>query len=174
VVDADGSDRKRLASGLFPSWSPDGKRIVYTAYAGERPYLAVMNSDGSESRSLSASLLERLSGRVSDEEPAWSPDGEKIAFAHEANGDLYVMNSDGSGADSLDRSTELRSLATDLVPRQHPHRFHLRGCKGLRDLRDELRRIGPHEADRRTDVRRLPRMAAVNRTLFTEARRARL
>ena len=40
--DADGSDRKRLAGGPFPSWSPDGKRIVYTAYAGERPYLAVI------------------------------------------------------------------------------------------------------------------------------------
>ena len=101
VMDSDGSDRKRVASGLFPSWSPDGERIAYTAYSGERPYIAVMNSDGSESRSLSASLLERLSGRVSDEEPTWSPDGEKIAFAHEADGELYVMNSDGSGRTRL-------------------------------------------------------------------------
>lgn len=52
--DAHSSARKRLASGLFPSWSPDGERIVYTAYAGERPYLAVINSDGSGRRSLGA------------------------------------------------------------------------------------------------------------------------
>lgn len=99
VMDADGSDRKELGSGLFPSWSPDGRRIVYTAYYGERPYIAVMNSDGSEGRSLGASLIERVTGRVYDEEPAWSPDGEKIAFASYAgddNQEIFIMNVDGS------------------------------------------------------------------------------
>ena len=67
-----GSARNRLTSGLFPSWSSDGKRIIYTAYSGERPYLSVMNSDGSGRHSLGASLLERLSSRVADEEPAFS------------------------------------------------------------------------------------------------------
>ena len=66
MVDADGSDRKRLASGLFPSWSPDGKRIVYTAYAGERPYLAVMNSDGS-------GLTKLTDEPTYDAFPAWRP-----------------------------------------------------------------------------------------------------
>ncbi len=101
VVDADGSDRERLASGLFPSWSPDGERIAFTAYAGERPYIAVMNADGSGRRSLGASLLQRLSGRVSDEQPAWSPDGQKIAFASEGDGELYAINPDGSGRTRL-------------------------------------------------------------------------
>jgi Tol biopolymer transport system component len=75
-----GSARTRLTRGLFPSWSSDGKRIIYTAYSGERPYLSVMNSDGSGRHSLGASLLERLSSRVADEEPAFSPSGERIAF----------------------------------------------------------------------------------------------
>jgi hypothetical protein len=39
-----------------------------------------MNADGSGRHSLSASLLERLSSRVADEEPAFSPSGERIAF----------------------------------------------------------------------------------------------
>jgi Tol biopolymer transport system component len=52
VMDADGSDRTQLASGALPSWAPDGERIAYTAYFGERPYLAVMNADGSERRGL--------------------------------------------------------------------------------------------------------------------------
>ena len=30
-MDADGSDRKRLALGSWPTWSPDGDRISYTA-----------------------------------------------------------------------------------------------------------------------------------------------
>ena len=100
-MNADGSDRKRLAGGLFPSWSPDGERIAFTTYAGERPHLAVMNADGSGRRSLGASLLERLSGTVSDEQPAWSPDGERIAFANEEDGELYAIDPDGSGRTRL-------------------------------------------------------------------------
>jgi Tol biopolymer transport system component len=38
---------------------------------------------------------------VSDEQPIWSPDGEKIAFVSEDDGDLYVMNSDGPGRTRL-------------------------------------------------------------------------
>jgi TolB protein len=99
TMDADGSNRTELASGMFPSWSPDGERIVFTAYSGERPHIAVMNADGSERRSLSASLIERMTSRVYDEEPVWSPDGEKIAFASytgKDNEEIYVMNADGS------------------------------------------------------------------------------
>ena len=101
IMNSDGSGQRQLTSGNWPSWSPDGEKIVYTAYAGERPHLAVMNADGSESRSLDASLLQRLSGRVSDEEPAFSPNGETIAFASENDGEIYVMNSDGSGRTRL-------------------------------------------------------------------------
>ncbi len=74
---ANGSDRKQLASELFPSWSPDGKRIAYTTYSGERTYLAVMNVDGSERRSLGASLLQKVFGIGGGEEPAWSPTANK-------------------------------------------------------------------------------------------------
>jgi Tol biopolymer transport system component len=99
VMTADGSDRKQLASGLFPSWSPDGKRIANTTYSGERPYLAVMNADGSERRSLGASALQKLLGMGGGEEPAWSPDGERIAYVSsrsEDNSEIYVMASNGS------------------------------------------------------------------------------
>jgi TolB protein len=90
VMDADGSDRNPLDSGLFPSWSPDGERIAFTAYSGEQPYIAVMNADGSGRR--------RLGGASAEEQPAWSPNGKKIAFASEKYGEIFVMNSDGSGA----------------------------------------------------------------------------
>jgi Tol biopolymer transport system component len=102
VMNADGSGRRRLADGNWPSWSPDGERIVYTVYsASEVGHLFVMNADGSGQRSLGASVLQRLLGIRGAEEPAWSPKGEKIAFASMDNGEIYAMNSDGSGRTRL-------------------------------------------------------------------------
>jgi Tol biopolymer transport system component len=103
VIDANGSDRKQLASGSLPSWSPNGERIAYTAYFGDRPYLAVMNTDGSEQRWLGdVSLIRRITGTTTQEEqPVWSPDGQKIAFASEDDGDIYAMKVDGSARTRL-------------------------------------------------------------------------
>jgi Tol biopolymer transport system component len=100
VMDADGSDRKPLTSGAWPDWSPDGKRIVYTVYsASESGRLFVMNADGSGRHPIAASVIERLTGKSNGEEPAWSPDGSKIAFSGNAGGDnaeIYTMKADGS------------------------------------------------------------------------------
>jgi Tol biopolymer transport system component len=104
VMNTDGSHRTQLASGFFPTWSPDGERIAYTTYYGERPTLAVMNSDGSEQRSLGASLVQKAFGIGSAEEPAWSPDGERITFAAPVgrdNEEIFVMNANGSGRTRL-------------------------------------------------------------------------
>lgn len=109
VMDADGSDRKEIAGGSFPSPSPDGERIVYTAYTAHSrtPYIAVMNADGSNQRRLGGSLAERLTGKADGEEPAWSPDGEKVAFmSANDDEDIYVMDADGSN----------RTRLTDDVP----------------------------------------------------------
>jgi Tol biopolymer transport system component len=103
VMNADGSSRKRLAEGNWPSWSPDGERIVYTVYsANEEGRLVVMNAAGSGQRDLGTSVLQRLLALGgADEEPAWSPDGEKIAFASEDDGDIYSINVDGLGRTRL-------------------------------------------------------------------------
>jgi Tol biopolymer transport system component len=59
-----------------------------------------MDADGSDRRALpGASLIERLSGNADGEEPAVSPDGERIAFAATAgkdNEEIYTVRIDGS------------------------------------------------------------------------------
>jgi TolB protein len=54
-----------------------------------------MNADGSGQRNLTRSP-------AYDGNPAWSPDGRKIAFGRA--GEVYVMNADGSGQRNLTRS----------------------------------------------------------------------
>jgi len=60
----------------------------------------VMNADGSGQRNLSRHPAH-------DTNPAWSPDGRKIAFVSRRDGgqDLYVLNADGSGLRRLTHST---------------------------------------------------------------------
>ena len=51
-----------------------------------------MNADGSGQRRLTRNAARDLA-------PAWLPDGQKIAFVSERDGnsEVYVMNADGSG-----------------------------------------------------------------------------
>ncbi|MEM7352228.1 MAG: DPP IV N-terminal domain-containing protein, partial [Acidobacteriota bacterium] len=75
---ADGSDHRPLTSGLAnhssPRWSPDGKRLLYTASGegGSQLYLRWMDT-GQTAR------LTQLTSSPSG--LAWSPDGRQIAFS---------------------------------------------------------------------------------------------
>jgi Tol biopolymer transport system component len=97
VVRADGTHLKQLTDGPeweeHPSWSPDGKRIVYNvgsnSYPREDPSVWVMDADGSGKSRLTAGY-----------EPHWSPDGKRIVFTRFLGPPKYdvilVMNADGS------------------------------------------------------------------------------
>jgi S1-C subfamily serine protease len=95
VIDADGSNQRRVRdqvgdSGL--SWSPDGKSIVVPLNG----QIAVVNLDGTLLRVLTAA------GGI---EPAWSPDGTRIAYAwSHGTYDIYIINADGSGEINVTKS----------------------------------------------------------------------
>jgi len=109
LVRTDGSGARRLPYiPLTAVWSPDGRRIAFAAqpdWCRTRPCYSshsdiyVMNADGSGKRMLTHNARYNA-------EPAWSPDGRKIAFRSAQNGnrDIYVMNADGSGKRNLTRN----------------------------------------------------------------------
>jgi Tol biopolymer transport system component len=75
--------------GEYPSWSPDGSRIVFMSQepAGNNNYeIYVMSSDGSGVTRLTDSP-------GSDGWPVWSPDGTKIGFTS-VRDDCRYSNSD--------------------------------------------------------------------------------
>ena len=64
----------KLSGVTTPSWSPDGKQLVFTGYDGGLSDLFIVNRDGSGLRRLTKD-------KYADLHPVWSPDGKTIAFA---------------------------------------------------------------------------------------------
>ena len=96
VMNADGSGQHLVDTDLgpnlaSPSWSPDGKQIVVSAF-GAYPFTAdlyLVSLNGGRARLL-----------VQDgTSPAWSPDGSRIAFVRKQT--VMLAGSDGSGAHAL-------------------------------------------------------------------------
>jgi Tol biopolymer transport system component len=80
-----------------PSFSPDGKRIVYGSYVGQAWHqLWVMPSQGGDAFPLSYGDFDNIN-------PRWSPDGEKIAFISNRGGNtsLWVQQASGGSQQQL-------------------------------------------------------------------------
>ena len=103
-----------LAAGvsLFdaPSFSPDGRRVTYSAVRNGNVEIYVAAADGSNPVNLT-------NNAAWDDYPTWSPDGSKIAFSSNRDGPfkIYVMNVDGSGLRRLTDGT-----AWDTTPAWSP------------------------------------------------------
>jgi TolB protein len=82
-----------------PSWSRDGRTIVFVSWRDGNGEVYAMDADGSQPRNLTQNPAQ-------DVRPAWSPDGRRIAFVsrRDGNAEVYVMNADGSGKRNLTRN----------------------------------------------------------------------
>jgi Tol biopolymer transport system component len=93
-----------LAAGVFVALALPGSagaatpgKIAFVSSRDGNDEIYVMNADGSGQTRLT-------NNSVDDADPAWSPDGSRIAWISEqdgSDGDLWVMNADGSGAHQL-------------------------------------------------------------------------
>jgi TolB protein len=93
VADASGARPKRLTysvgANTSPSWNPKtGQQVAFVSDRGGIPQLYTMNADGSSQAKVDLPDM----GYVID--PAWSPNGQLLAFSWRrpsGNYDLYVM-----------------------------------------------------------------------------------
>jgi len=88
LVQPDGSGLTRLTNNDYvdtsPSWSPDGRQIVYRSRVDGSSDIFIMHADGTNPRN----LVQDPQDSIFDEfYPRWSPDGDMIALYTDRNYD---------------------------------------------------------------------------------------
>ena len=102
VMNADGSGQRRLTwsegDDTHPSWSPDGRQLVFDSNRDGIWNLYVMEAGGGAERRLTHRGASADSSRDYARHPSWSPDGRRIAFDSDRDGneEVYVVDADGS------------------------------------------------------------------------------
>ncbi|HEY8462404.1 MAG TPA: winged helix-turn-helix domain-containing protein, partial [Blastocatellia bacterium] len=78
------------------SWTPDGK-IVYESEAGAAPAISLMEADGSGARLLTG----EFTGRAYVGRPSVSPDGRRVIFTSDKNGERHIWRMDIDGGNPV-------------------------------------------------------------------------
>ena len=89
MINADGSGFQELTSGAdnnaFPSYSPDGNRLVFRSFGKNGQGLRIMNLETRAVTTLTSDY---------DNFPLWSPRGDLIMFARQIDGayDIFTIH----------------------------------------------------------------------------------
>jgi TolB protein len=135
VMKTDGSEQMFVARGSSADWSPDGKSVTFHASASGliTPIrndpggptidsdIFIVNVDAALDEGADPTNITNTPAQI-EEQPDWSPDGEKIVYTRFNVGDnpnqptgmeIFVVNADGSGTPEqlTDNSEEERAPA---------------------------------------------------------------
>jgi len=94
------------ANGMYPTWSPDGRRIAFMSWRDGRTELFTMDADGSHQ----TKLVSMPVGSALD--PRWSPDGSRIVFVNAPE-----TTPDATGTETMERVIYTVDLATGQITR---------------------------------------------------------
>ena len=109
VADSDGHNPRTLLESKFPlmspAWSPDGKKIAYVSFEGNRA--AIYAQDLATGKRQLVSKSPGINGA-----PAWSPDGKRMALVLTQTGypKIYVLD---LATQNLERLTDAWYLDTE-------------------------------------------------------------
>lgn len=103
TIDATGANPTQItsttgASEVWPSWSPDGSRILFARGSSTSTSSESGNTLMTIGPALNATPVALTDGSNVDQNPTWSPDGQLIVFDRStpAGSDVYTMRPDGS------------------------------------------------------------------------------
>ena len=111
LMEADGSEKRQVtqngAINLFPSWSPDGRSLVYTSFRSGRADLWMVSRGPNRGRK----LLELPEAKYRG---VWAPQDGTIAvvMSRDGNTDLFSVKKSGRGLKRLTRSRAIETSPT--------------------------------------------------------------
>jgi len=119
IMNVDGSQQRPLTNirdgACMPAWSPDGQKIAFISpcltrrdrYEGSKIFILDVENGGD------SYPLPVPPSPASDYDPAWSPDGDRIAFTstRAGNPDIFIFNF---------RDNSLIQITEDRFPEKHP------------------------------------------------------
>jgi TolB protein len=119
TIRPDGSDIRVLDEGLQPAWSPAASHIAFSDSAGASGLdVFTMTATG-------ANRIPVVSTPGGDNQVAWSPDGAKLVFVSNGDGDGEIYTSRADGTDltqltantSIDRYPDWQPIPVNAYPR---------------------------------------------------------
>jgi Tol biopolymer transport system component len=102
VLNSRQGERLRLTETLSnertPRWSPDGKRLLFASDRDGNREIYVWDIEQAPAGQVGGQLTNLTQNEAPDWQPAWAPDGERVAFSsyRDENWEVYTVRADGT------------------------------------------------------------------------------